>query len=148
MGEIKIIKNKYYKPTISEWGDFSLGTFAKPLREIIDTILDIALNSDKNDVDFPIIWSRKDGKGSDGIKKKEITDPLIIYLVLEEIGGQKGTPVYEINLRDALANDIEECATDGSFSYGLGRLSTALRKLADEIDEAREKSKNKISPWE
>ena len=55
----------------------------------------------------------------------------------------------KLNLREALADSIQDCANDGSFSTGLGRLSVALRALADEIDAARQKSNvagNRINP--
>ena len=74
----------------------------------------------------------------------EVTDPLTVYLrVGLEGDGEK--PTYEFNLRQALADSIETCADDGSFSTGLGRLSVALRALADEIDAARAKSNEEVT---
>jgi len=140
------MKHRKYQPDVSDWGITALDeldeTITKGLRKALSEALTYAFEDDETYIYFPVEWSKEPDEewpGSDGIGGTEVADPLTVYLrVGLECGGEK--PTYEFNLREALAETIHDCATDGSFSTGLGRLSVALRALADEIDAAREKS--------
>ena len=142
------MKHRKYTPDVSEWGIAALDelgeTISSGLRKALTEVLTYAFQDDETYIYFPVEWSKEPDEewhGTDGLSGPEVADPLTVYLrVGLECGGEK--PTYEFNLRAALADSIKDCANDGSFSTGLGRLSVALRALADEIDAAREKSNN------
>lgn len=146
------MKHKKYKPELSEWGIEALEEVSKTietgLRKAMEEVLHYAFEDDETYIYFPVEWSKEPGEqhpGTDGLGGPEVADPLTVYLRLGlDAKGEK--PTYEFNLREALADSIETCAADGSFSAGLGRLSVALRALADEIDAARAKSNDQVQP--
>jgi hypothetical protein len=98
-------------------------------RQVSAKILAIALEPHTM-VDFPVVWSAPDGRGSDGRGGPQVEDPLTLHLSVSE-----DECVYEFNLRDALQDDLESAAEDGSFVFGLRRLAQELRKFADEIEQ-------------
>lgn len=103
-------------------------TFEDVLQTAIEEVLEIVFDDedDKPYIYFPVKWGETDGYGG-----PKVSDPLTIYMVFESI---KTTCAF--NLRGALADTLESCAEDGSFSEGLPKLSHALRDLANEIDAA------------
>ena len=138
------MKHVKYKPELSEWKlEAAEGIFRsveKAIHRAAGEALHYAFESDNSYLYFPVEWG-----DSDGIGGPVVEDPLTIYLrVGLEGDGEK--PTFEFNLRDALADTIEACKEDGSFSPGLGRLSDALRDLAAYIDAAREKSNANSAP--
>jgi hypothetical protein len=112
------------------------------LLKAVEDAIALALADDATYAYFPIEWAAGPGddfEGCDGLHEgKEVSDPLTVYMCVG-LANSEETPVYAFSLRDALANSLAACAEDGSFSYGLGRLSESLRGLADEIDAARAK---------
>lgn len=145
------MKHRKYKPDLSEWGIEALEEVGKAvetgLRKAMAEALHYAFEDDETYIYFPVECSKEPDekrRGTDGLGGPEVSDPLTVYLRVGLEGyGEK--PTYEFNLRGALADSIEACANDGSFSAGLGRLSVALRALADEIDAARAKSNAKLT---
>ena len=140
------MKHRKYKPDLSDWGIEALEevgkTIEKRLRKAVAEALHYAFEDDETYIYFPVEWSKEPDEerpGTDGLGGPEVADPLTVYLCVGLNSGGE-TPTYEFNLREALADSINVCAEDGHFSAGLGRLSVALRALADEIDAARAKS--------
>lgn len=133
------MKHKKHKIDISDWGIQAFNKVSNILEKsfckAISEVLTYAFEIDETYIDFPVQWERMDGSGVPSVK-----DPLTVYLHLALDNGDGKLPTYEFNLRDSLSGAIADCAIDGSFSTGLGRLSTALRQLADEIDAARKNS--------
>lgn len=111
------------------------------VRKISAEAIEYALTDEMTFISFPVEWDEepcdKDHKGSDGYGGSSVEDPLNMYLSIALDCGDGNLPVYEFNLREALKDSLSDCIRDGSFSYGLGRLSDSLRILADEIDAAR-----------
>lgn len=125
---------------LEEWSLVSIDALKDVVLKAAGEAVDIAMEDDETYIYFPIEWD--DGPGaessarSDGLGGNAVTDPLTVYLTVA-LDSEGSAPTYSFNLRDCLTNSIKACAEDGSFSYGLGVLSAALRDLADEIDSAR-----------
>jgi hypothetical protein len=141
------MKHVKYKIDLTEWVLPSLEDAGKALMPYLQTAVEdaigLALVSEDTTLYFPIEYASGpednfDGKGEDGIGGDDISDPLTVYLCLD-LGADWRQPAYSVNLRDSLLGTIDDCRRDGSYSYGLGRLSASLRELADEIDAARAK---------
>ncbi len=129
------MKHRKYKPDLSGWTldafDKASATMETCFRDAVSEALHLALEDGSTYIYFPVEWDDQDGLSGPAVE-----DPLTCYLRFGlESDGE--SPTYEFNLRDALDDSIESCAHDGSFSEGLGRLSLALRQLADEIEAAR-----------
>ena len=125
------------KVDLSDWGIRALNdvnqVIGEALLKAVEEALDYAFEDDETYFYFPAEWPRSDGVGGPAV-----ADPLTIYLrVGLEGDGEK--PTYRFNLREAVAESMAACREDGSSSTGLGRISAALRELADEIDAARRK---------
>lgn len=136
------MKHLKHSPDLSGWGVEAIEKVGRSLNdallEALTEVLGGIFEGDETYIYFPVEWSGHKGRalGGDGIGGPEVADPLTVYLrVGMESQGEK--PTYRFNLRDALARSLTDCAHDGSFSEGLGRLSEALRTWADEIDAAR-----------
>ena len=129
------------KPDLSEWVLPDVfdeeKTFKEMLQTAIEEVLEIIFEDEdeKPYIYFPITWGESDGNGG-----SKVSDPLTIYLTLDSIN-----TVYSFNLMESLASSLEHCAEDGSFSDQLPKLSRAFRELADEIDAAVEKFKERTS---
>lgn len=80
---------------------------------------------------FPAEWG-----DTDGIDGPPVEDPLTVYVRIA-LHTEGEPPTWEFNIREILQDTIDDCASDGFFSEGLGRISSALRDLADDIDNAR-----------
>lgn len=123
----------------------SLEHLAGPLFDTMMAALNKAVHdaiSKGTDLFFPASWSiDPDGEnkriGSDGMSDQNVDDPLSIYIRIGLCEYEDSEPTFTFSLRELLLPDMNDCALDGSFHFGLGRISTALRGLADEIDEAR-----------
>jgi hypothetical protein len=131
------MKPTKYKADLSGWNLDSIGDISIKLSEVVLAAtaesLQHIFESDETYIYFPVEW-----EDSDGIGGAAVDDPLTIYLrVGMESDGEK--PTFQFNLRDVLKGTMEWCASDGSFSEGLGRLSDSLKALAKDIDDARSK---------
>lgn len=140
------MKHKKYKPDIAEWNMDALEELNKNILKAVNEAIGYALNDEQTRVYFPVEYSgdpksEDEESDSDGIGGGNVEDPLTVYFCIAVCNNDNEVPTYEFNLRDVLSNSIEDCAKDGSYSFGLGRLSASLRTLADEIDAARKKSK-------
>lgn len=125
------MKHKSYLPDLSDWN-----IPHQEERQAVESMLHEAFLDDETYLYFPVKWSKGETPGTDGLDGPEVADPLTVYLrVGLDSDGEK--PTYQFNLRETLKKTIEDCTQDGSYSIGLGRLSVALRELADEIDVAR-----------
>ena len=130
------VRRVFGKVDLSGWDIGALDDISQfigeSLLKAVEEVLGHAFEGDETYFYFPAEWPRGDGVGG-----PVVADPLTIYLRvgLEGMNGEK--PTYRFNLRDAVADKIEACREDGSFSTGLGRISCAFRELADEIDAAR-----------
>lgn len=133
------------KPDMTEWGLESLETLKKDitvgLKKALAEAIHYAMQDDQTNVYFPAIYLRdmshpeNHGKKSDGTRRgHEVADPLTVYLRVAACDHGEELPTYSFNMRNALESDLDACKEDGSFAYGLTKLSSALRGLADEID--------------
>lgn len=109
--------------------------------KIAEEAIECAMKDEMTHISFPVEWDSdpsnpEDCESSDGHRGRTVKDPLTMHLDVALDCGDFHSPTYEFNLRDALKDSLLACAEDGSFSYGLGRLSASLRDLADEIDDA------------
>ena len=68
-------------------------------------------------------------------------DPLTVNLSIAERELGDDQPTYSFNLRDSLESYLDDCKEDGSGWYGLSRISSELRVLADQIDAAIDSAK-------
>lgn len=69
-------------------------------------------------------------------------DPLTIYI---RFSNSAGTERFSFTLRDVLAQGIEDCKADGSYSENLQILSHALKTLAAELDAAVQEGEGKYN---
>lgn len=140
------------KPDMTEWGLESLETLEKEiiagLRKALAEAIHYAMQDEETNVYFPAIYLRdmsnpeNHGKKSDGTRRgHEVADPLTIYLRVAACDHGGGLPTYAFNMRKVLEIDLDACKEDGSFAYGLAKLSSAFRLLADEIDAAIDSAK-------
>jgi len=92
--------------------------------------IDLALRDDETIAFFPLYEGRRRAK----------QHPLEVHfaVALNEAGRsiRSAHPVFKTNLREMLADDIAECARDGSWSRSLSLLSEGLKHLAADIDRA------------
>lgn len=146
------MKHKKYTADLSGWNldavEEITGKINASIYKAAAEALQYIFDGHQTYIYFPVEWSKEPYEampGTDGIGGPEVADPLTVYLRVG-MGSEDAEPTYEFNLREALADSIELCAEDGSFSAGLGRLSVALRALADEIDTARQKSNDQVQP--
>lgn len=136
------MKRKSGEIDLSKWSLGSIDELHKGMEQLLlnaaSDVLKIALESDQSYAFFPIIWAGAPGDeySSDGHSGPAVTDPLTLYFCAGLGCSENEDPVYTFNLREALQDDIDTCARDGSFSHGLSLLSVELRKLADDIDKA------------
>jgi hypothetical protein len=123
------------KVDLSDWQLDSFDKLAHSIREAVgkaaSEALTLALEDEDTYLSFPIQWA----PSSDGHYDKAVTDPLTLYLHLALSDSGDEPCVFKCTLRDALTRTLADTAEDGSFSYGLSRLSAALRELADEVDQ-------------
>jgi hypothetical protein len=130
---------KYDKPDLSGWELEAFERFQEGLRDIVLDAASEALTIALKDDDHTYVsWPAKWGPKSDGHSGKVApADPLTLYLTIA-LGNDEidHDPVYAFNLRQCLAENLDECREDGSFSTGLSRIAAALRTLADDIDAA------------
>lgn len=135
------MKHVNFKPDLS---GLSLGIcdeLENAISRTLEKVLELAFEDDETYIYFPAEYSKSiSGLGTDGVGGPEVDDPLTVYLRVGLDFSEEEKPTYAFNLRMALADTIEACANDGLFSTGLGRISVALRLLADEIDDAIAKS--------
>ncbi|NEX15229.1 MAG: hypothetical protein C1943_00990 [Halochromatium sp.] len=95
-----------------------------------------AFENEEGRLSFPVIWA----PNSDGRRHQAVKDPLDVYVEIPLGEFEDEGPEYIFNLREALKDDIDICAEDGSFARGLEMLRDSLRELAREIDDALPKS--------
>lgn len=115
----------------------------KSLNGVAGQLIDELLEREDTYVYFPIEYADKPGhtgrRQGDGIGGPAVKDPLTAYLRIATEDSSNSS-VFVFNIRSCIENTLNETAAgDTSFSYGLGLFSQALRKLADEVDEAIEK---------
>lgn len=134
---------RVFNTNISNFSDWELPetneimlTIERAVKKAASEAVQYQLESEDGRLDFPIIW----GPESDGRGNPEVKDPLDVYIRLPLGESDYEGPEYIFNLREALKYHIKDCATDGSFAYGLQMLRDSLRKLADDIDDAISKS--------
>lgn len=139
------MKQLKYKVDLTDWHLQSVDEygqiFGKALLAATTEALQLAVESDDTHAYFPAEWSSNedDIPGCDGLGGPEPEDPLTIYVIFA-LGGMEGKdPIFSFSLREVLEKRITECAEDGSWGFGLGRISSALRNLADDIDIGRNK---------
>jgi hypothetical protein len=127
------LKHVAFVPSLDKWtleateryGDKNKSVVHKAASEA----LHYAFQSEETYIYFPAQWG-----DSDGIDVDSNPDPLNVYLCVDIGWGHPS--VYSTNLREALASTLKDCASDGSFSDGLSRISAALKSLSSEIDMA------------
>ena len=133
------MRNVRHKPDLSKWSlplsDEITSTLEKAISNTVESVLELAFDEGDTYITFPIEWV-SDSRNSDGHGGPAVTDPLTVYLVVDIGSDDNEKPIYEFNLRDVLAGSISDCASDGSFSNGLSKLSASFKALAEEIDAA------------
>lgn len=126
--KIKVVSGS---PDLSWWGLPALDDLGeilnKTLLKAVEQAIAYAFSSGDSYIRFPAALGEEDGEYEG--------DPLALEFVVA-VGADGKCPKFELSLRDMLEWPIECCSEDGTFSPGLGLLSSALRSLADEIDEA------------
>jgi hypothetical protein len=130
-------------PKLADWGIDAFENIEQIFRDGLAEVVEHAFAEDDTYIYFPVQYSRDPEfgkKGSDGIFGEEVSDPLTVYLRIA-LAYDDDRPTYSFNLRDSIQDELNYCKEDGSYSFGLSRLSKALRGLADEIDAAVEEGK-------
>jgi len=128
------------KPDLNEWSLDSSEKLSSVINEMVAEALHYSLEDEGTRISLPVVWSEDTCEqlgwgGGDGLGGPNVEDPLTVYLrigILSEVEA----PTYKFSLRDEVEASLEYFAEDGSYSFGFGRLSVALRELADEIDAA------------
>ena len=134
-------------PNVFDWGLDSIDKLEKDistgLKAALAEVIHYAMQEDDTYIYFPAVFIRNnnypdaDFEKSDGVRRgHEVEDPLTVYLRVAATYAGDEQPTYSFNLRDSLQNDIDSCKEDGSYGYGLAKLASALRELADDIDSA------------
>lgn len=129
-------------PDVSDWGIDALDTLEQTvstgLMKALSEVIHYAMQENDTYIYFPAAYMKNQHnqtKKTDGVRRgHEVADPLTLYLRVAATTQNGEQPTYSFNLRDALQKDLDSCKEDGSYSHGLGRLASALRGLADEID--------------
>jgi hypothetical protein len=139
------MKHVHNEPNLQDWTlSASESELANYIKRELAELIKLAFADEDTRPFFPVEYSRdpENGKkGSDGFGGAEVGDPLTMYLRVALANDTDDLPAFSFNLRETLNDTLEICREDGSYSYGLGRLSKSLRELADSIDSAIEEGK-------
>ncbi len=132
------VKLRYGRMDLTDWELEALNKLRSGIDEIIKEAATVAFTNGEPGVfaSFGGVWTDADGFGDGStpdLPNKHFVAPLDIHI---EVDGEDENPVFEFNLRNILADDIETCAQDGSFAEGLKRISEDLKALSAEIDAA------------
>ena len=135
MGAIKL-KRAHNKIDLSQWVLTEIEglqrTIASKILAAASEALRLSLQESETRVEFPAVWAPR----NNGYTKTDVNDPLTLYLALPLADCGDEPVVFKFNIRESLAHEIAAVSDDGSYSLGLGRISKALRSLAEEIDNA------------
>ena len=131
---MKHVKNKVdlsgFEWELGEQFDEADVLLNKLLRQTVEGMIEWAL-VEATRIDFPNALSKTG-------------DPLAGSIFVG-LNSEYGKELHlEFNLRDCLAHEIKECQQYNDvpeYIEGMGRMSAALRALADEIDQARLQNK-------
>lgn len=142
IGKKHPLKRKYGTLDITGWRLEALEAIYVGLDKAVKEAVNELFN-DKESVHvcWGAEWTNADGYGdgatSDSPKTKFVK-PLTIYIVIYNAGDDdtNGEVVMSFDLHESLVDTIDMCRNDGSFAPGLRRISTALRALCNEIDDA------------
>jgi hypothetical protein len=124
------LKKMVGEPDIQEWefGDMLdeyVEKYRAKLIDVIQQILRLGFNDDYHNptLEMPAASNQS-------------IDALTLNLTLDALSTDEKLFSLQTTLREVLADDIKECAEDGSYCEGLARISNALKTLAGEIDSA------------
>lgn len=128
------------RSNLRRWNLESIEQANKVLEAIIlkaaGEAIDLALRDDETIAFFPL----------DERRRRATKHPLEVHFVVatNESGrsARNAHPVFKTNLREMLADDIADCARDGSWSRSLQNLSDGLKDLVAEIDRTVAKARS------
>lgn len=133
---MKHVKNT---PSLKDWNLEAVDEIGKALEGVVlkaaAEALHCAIQDSEMSIYFPAEWGKHDGIGNKN------PDPLDVYLSVGITPDADNPAYYSFNLRECLADTLELCAEDGSFSAGLAKISESLKSLATDIDTAIETGK-------
>lgn len=138
-GEIDVFGWDKFNKLRSEFDDVIADAVAEVIHEI--------MKSDETYAYFPIRFANKEGDGGDGVIGPQIDDPLVIYLRMDFLDENDEGETYAFNLRDSVREALDlNREYEGAYDFGMSRLSSALRALAEDIDAALKSGRSETLP--
>lgn len=122
----------------SKW-ELDLGSLGDYFGGYMEGLINNALAAEGGvTVTFPFIYS-PDGAAMSptafGIEN-DPAGPLTIRVCLPFGDAEEEDVHLDADIREALTADIDQCREDGSYREGIAAIAAAMRKLADDLDQA------------